>query len=481
MKGIFQAKRASRLFVPQHPKRFEFRAISRRVFSILLFFPAFSGLVSAQQNGILEMRFTQCEPSKDSLFIYSFNGFYFEREVAAPIEGDTVVLNLPWPGPRFAYVGIGSNNVKPFVLGLDDRILLEGDCARMRHARFLGKESANLRYERLKAELNRLRAAHSKAVQDFNRMQRDSAGRVKVLQRMALLDEQKLSLLDRMEKEEPYFAEVVRLNTYLSYPVQGKGYADERPYFAKEYFQFVDWSKEELDYMPWVYEAWKAYGETMCSLGFSEEEHRALILEQLNSIPSGTRRKQLAYGGLLSALQRRQHASYLFFAKAFTEEYAEISPRAVAQLQQQISRLSASMPGAQAPDFEGLTPEGDTLRLSDFRGKVVLIDFWASWCGPCRRENPNVVRAYEKYKDKGFEIIGVSLDRDRKRWLAAIEADGLGWHHVSDLRGWQNAIAGLYGVRSIPHAVLLDREGRIVAVRLRGAQLEQQLERLLGK
>ncbi len=458
------------------------RTCCASVFAFLVFF-FFFGRVYAQHETTVEVHFTQCHPPKDSLFIYSFNGFYFSREFAQAITGDTLVFHLSLPEPRFYYIGIGANNVKPFIAGMDARVVLEGNCARMRYARFPGEEGSNPEYEKLKAEINRLRAAHSRAVQEFNQVQRDSAARARVVQRMELLDAQKLALLDRTEKENSYFSEVVRLNTYLSFPVhgEGKGYADERPYFAKEYFRFVDWSKQALDYMPWVYEAWKAYGETMCNLRFPEEEHKQLILEQLNKIPDGTRRKELAYGGLLSSLQRKQHPSYLFFAEAFAKTYKELDPRAVQQVQRQLQHLRASMPGAVAPDFEGVTPEGDTLRLSDLRGKVVLIDFWASWCGPCRRENPHVVRAYQKYKDKGFDIIGVSLDRDRNRWLAAIESDGLTWHHVSDLKGWQSAIAGLYGVRSIPHAVLLDREGRIVAIKLRGPQLEQHLERLLGR
>jgi len=109
---------------------------------------------------------------------------------------------------------------------------------------------------------------------------------------------------------------------------------------------------------------------------------------------------------------------------------------------------------------------------------VVLIDFWASWCGPCRKENPHVVKLCEKYKDQGFEIIGVSLDKDMKRWTQAIKKDGLEWKHVSDLKGWQNQVAQTYSVKSIPHTVLLDAEGNIIARNLRSKALEGQLERI---
>ncbi len=136
--------------------------------------------------------------------------------------------------------------------------------------------------------------------------------------------------------------------------------------------------------------------------------------------------------------------------------------------------------GDEAPDIVMADPEGKEHRLSDLRGKVVLIDFWASWCGPCRRENPNVVRAYEAYQKDGFEVFSVSLDQDAARWKAAIEQDGLVWpYHVSDLNGWKNAAARSYGVSSIPHAVLVDQNGIIAATHLRGPALSAKLDELL--
>lgn len=136
--------------------------------------------------------------------------------------------------------------------------------------------------------------------------------------------------------------------------------------------------------------------------------------------------------------------------------------------------------GAPAPEISLNTPEGNVLKLSDLKGKYVLVDFWASWCKPCRRENPNVVKAYNKYKDKGFEILGVSLDRDRARWLQAIQADGLTWKHVSDLKYFQCEAAVDYGVSAIPFTVLVDKEGKIIAQNLRGPSLERKLEELFG-
>ena len=138
-------------------------------------------------------------------------------------------------------------------------------------------------------------------------------------------------------------------------------------------------------------------------------------------------------------------------------------------------------PGSAAPDFELPNPEGKMMKLSDYKGKVVLLDFWASWCGPCRKENPHVVHLYETYHEDGFEVFSVSLDKDREKWVAAIAKDNLIWKgHVSDLMFWQSAAAKLYQVSSIPHTVLIDREGNIIGTKLRGFQLEQTLQSIFG-
>ena len=132
--------------------------------------------------------------------------------------------------------------------------------------------------------------------------------------------------------------------------------------------------------------------------------------------------------------------------------------------------------GSVAPELNMVSPEGKIITLESLRGKYVLIDFWASWCGPCRRENPNVVKLYNKYKDQGFDIYSVSLDKSKSRWVGAIKQDRLTWpNHVSDLKGWGSAATRLYGFRGIPYTVLIDKEGKIIATRLRGAALERKL------
>ncbi|MGM0463963.1 MAG: thioredoxin-like domain-containing protein [Bacteroidota bacterium] len=156
------------------------------------------------------------------------------------------------------------------------------------------------------------------------------------------------------------------------------------------------------------------------------------------------------------------------------------------QLETVISSMENSDPdagkvgiGTVAPEIALPSPEGDVIKLSSTRGQYVLLDFWAAWCSPCRRENPNLVEAYEKYSDEGFEIFQVSLDQTREAWLEGIEEDKLDdWIHVSDLKYWSSEVVPLYGIESIPTNYLLDQEGRIIAANLRGEALVQKLSEL---
>lgn len=148
------------------------------------------------------------------------------------------------------------------------------------------------------------------------------------------------------------------------------------------------------------------------------------------------------------------------------------------KLAEMITQMKNTAVGAQATDFTLPDINGKSVSLSSYKGKVTLIDFWASWCGPCRQENPNVVKAYEQYHGKGFEILGVSLDTQKPQWEAAIQKDHLSWTHVSDLKGWTSEVAATYGVQSIPTNFLLNAEGKIIARDLRGEDLKAKLAEL---
>ncbi len=153
----------------------------------------------------------------------------------------------------------------------------------------------------------------------------------------------------------------------------------------------------------------------------------------------------------------------------------------IKQIKENVNKMQATAVGQKFTDFEMLTPEGNPIKLSDYagKGKVVLVDFWASWCGPCRREMPALVEAYAKYKDKNFEIIGVSLDQSKEAWQESIQKLNITWPQMSDLKYWNSEGAKLYAVSGIPHTVLIDGEGVIIARGLHGEGLKKKLAEIL--
>ena len=167
----------------------------------------------------------------------------------------------------------------------------------------------------------------------------------------------------------------------------------------------------------------------------------------------------------------------------YSKEASPLFPnnKAVQAFVLQMEAIAKTAIGEMAPEFMALTPEGKAMKLSDLKGKFVLLDFWASWCGPCRQENPNVVKLYQQFKNQNFTVLGFSLDDDKSKWINAIAEDKLDWYHVSELKQWDAPVARLYNINSIPASFLINPEGKIIAKNLRGAALNDFLKQTLVK
>ncbi len=182
-------------------------------------------------------------------------------------------------------------------------------------------------------------------------------------------------------------------------------------------------------------------------------------------------------------IQRLDPEQYYSFFDSVSVELSRELPTnpMVMNLAQMVDVKRSLTIGAEAPEIALANPEGEIIRLSSLRGKYVLVDFWAAWCRPCRHENPNIVRAYEKYKGENFEVLQVSLDRTREAWLNAIDQDGLPWLHISDLKYWNSIVTKSYQINAIPASYLIDPDGKIIGKNLRGPLLEAKLQELFGQ
>ena len=426
------------------------------------------------------VRVPNCE---EQMYRFRFNGVSFVPvgPLEATTEG-TYVLPNDAAGAQIAYLGPESGNPIPLVLDGKESFSVSGNCRKMSGAIILGSP-ANDAYNDLKKEFKNLNDATTRLTQTLSTRKPNTPAYETTKRQLKEYDDKKLARLAELQAEaDPFLASVLAVNLYSSFANTEKGYSNELMYYVNERFQYADFSQPVYATNPWVFEGYRDYTKTLVQAKVPAQMLEESLNQQLDLVYNNRPVHKLALGGVIATLKSAQSPLAATFAKQYLKRYREEEPTAVKTLEADVARLAAFADGATAPNFEQMTLDSSGMKGPEsFRGKVLLIDFWASWCGPCRKENPNVVKMYNAHKDQGFDILGVSLDKQYGRWAQAVAQDKLEWTHVSDLRGWQNAAAQQYGVRSIPATVLLDRDGRIVARNLRGAALEAKVAELMEK
>lgn len=432
----------------------------------------------------LEVKVSDTTSAPDSLRLYAWNAIQAElinTKAVTKTEAGFGCMFVQEALPKgMYYVGSSLRDLKPVFLGTEKAILLEGTTAKLAKLEVVNSP-LNKEYDQLVARLQAYNQTFMTLMTDFKNAQGDQATLDKVKKRMAEEDSEKLSLLDSLRQKDSELARIMAFNVFQSYQNNRKPGQSEGAYFATSFFEHVDFNDSVYIQLPFYYENVKNYATALSTIGLKSPEQKAALDSLLAKVPETNKLHKPTLVAVTFGMMGRNNEVFLKYSKTYMDKYTGEYPMLDKFMKEQRAKLKgAAGVGEVAAPIKGATPEGKTLSLADLRGKYVLIDFWASWCGPCRRENPNVVRLYNKYKDKGFDILGVSLDTKKEKWVEAIKKDNLTWHHISDLKGWSSQLSKPYGVRGIPYTVLVDKEGKIIGKRLRGASLEAKLKELFG-
>jgi thiol-disulfide isomerase/thioredoxin len=457
---------------------------------VVISFLMMANMVFAQkvETVTLRCKLDNCSVT-DSLRVYRSEGLFqsFVTSAMADKNGEFVVQVPKSKTPQYYTVGVNVEQVrlKLVLLGTENEVILTGPCFDPSQTT-VSKSKINESLADAQNKMNAMKVDMGKIMAVYNRDFYTDSIRIACEKQMLAVDKKKIALLDSLKKANPMAARIVALDTYTSFQNSPKKaqFKGEIEYFGSQYFQHVNFADAEYNEVPVVFNAVRDFTTvlTMRELGLTRPQIKQYLNDALKTIPAKSKTARYALTGAISVFLAQQNPLIVDFGSRFITEFPNDDPNLLAQISQVMGQMKSSMTDVPATEIAQADTANVVRKLSDLKGKVVLIDFWASWCGPCRRENPAVVALYNKYKAKGFEVFSVSLDQDRQKWIDAIAKDGLVWsNHVSDLRGWGNAAAQLYGVSSIPKTVLIDKNGIVTDHNLRGELLEKRLKEIFGE
>ena len=447
---------------------------------ILSIFLLFNTSAFSQQTVNLQGIITNVPEDKNVFFLLG-NGGYSLRAIAniptvRTNEGNiTFNVNVTDFNRGVYFLAFDSDHIKPFLVENDSIISFSGDWNDYANTSVQSPLN-NAYYEALNIYANIYQSLNPYYNQ-YRMLLRMGQNADQITQQIFELESSKLAIRDSLKKF-PLAFDLLNLQCFLTYAANPMNYANETDYVANEFFKNIEFNEKKYSNVIEIKENFKNYAHIIGSSSYNATTQTQFLDNQLSTLGEGMVYRT-ALAGIIQGLALAKNANlFMKYADLYTSKFKD-DPNTNAEIEKIKSQLSIYLTGVPAPEIIENTPLGQPLALSSLKGKVVLLDFWASWCGPCRQYNPELVAIYKKYKDKGFEIFAVSLDKSAEKWKEAIKTDQLEWLHVSDLKGWASAPAQKYQVTSIPTAILLDKEGKIIARDLKGIYLEKALDELL--
>lgn len=431
------------------------------------------------------------KPDAKEIHLLEHDGIALTKIKTVPLQasanGVTFQFELEDVEIGFYFIGIDQNNVKSMILGPDKEVVITGNCSNL--SAIAVSSPLNTEFINIYRQVQGIEGRFNQQINVIRGARGNAEVIKKAEEEMAKIDADRKKLLRETTVKNAFLGNFVGLYTYYSYQNNKKSYSNEIEYFGNEYFGNINLADPHFNRIPFLYDKVRQYTQTLASVGQPNQVQEAFSNRLLSQVAQGTRAHKAVLAGIMNGyVQGKNTVLFSKYGEQYLKLFGNQNPDIAQNLTQQLAQVKAEVEKAQrtaigkiAPDFTQNQVDGTAMNLSDLKGKVVLVDFWASWCRPCRNANPEVVALYNKYKDQNFEIIGVSLDRNQGAWEKAIEVDKLTWYHVSDLKGWKNEVAQLYGVRSVPQTFLLDAEGKIIARNLKGPALEAAVKKALAE